>query len=63
MPPRLPPPPVPSPPFSDPAQDVSAFKARGGHVLVGTPGRIEDVLKRCATVDLRRMEGWGGGLG
>ncbi|KAG2447782.1 hypothetical protein HYH02_007239 [Chlamydomonas schloesseri] len=41
---------------TDPAQDVAAFKARGGHVMVGTPGRIEDVLKRCAAVDLRRLE-------
>ncbi|GLC71280.1 hypothetical protein PLESTF_001098500 [Pleodorina starrii] len=41
---------------TDPAQDVAAFKARGAHVLVGTPGRIEDVLKRCSAVDLRRLE-------
>ncbi|KAG2492424.1 hypothetical protein HYH03_009367 [Edaphochlamys debaryana] len=41
---------------TDPAQDVAAFKARGAHVLVGTPGRIEDTLKRCAAIDLRRLE-------
>ncbi|GFR50915.1 hypothetical protein Agub_g13233, partial [Astrephomene gubernaculifera] len=41
---------------TDPAQDVAAFKAHGGHVLVGTPGRIEDILKRCPAMDLRRLE-------
>ncbi|GLI62786.1 hypothetical protein VaNZ11_005533 [Volvox africanus] len=40
----------------DPAQDVAALKARGAHVLVGTPGRIEDILKRCSAMDLRRLE-------
>ncbi|GIL48809.1 hypothetical protein Vafri_5230, partial [Volvox africanus] len=41
---------------TDPAQDVAALKARGAHVLVGTPGRIEDILKRCTAMDLRRLE-------
>ncbi len=47
---------------SDPAADVSAFKARGGHVLIGTPGRIDDVIKRCTAMDLRRLEVGGEGV-
>ena len=37
----------------DPAADVAAFKESGGHVLVGTPGRLDDIMQRCATMDLR----------
>lgn len=42
----------------DPAEDVSHFREHGGHVLVGTPGRIDDVLKRCTFMDARRLEVW-----
>lgn len=41
---------------SDPAADVAAFKETGAQVLVGTPGRILDVMKRCTAMDLRRLE-------
>lgn len=43
-------------PVRDPAEDVSHFKEHGGQVLVGTPGRIDDVLKRCPLMDTRRLE-------
>ncbi len=36
---------------------MAAFKARGGHVLVGTPGRLSDVFERAeGTLDARRLE-------
>lgn len=48
----------------DPAEDVARLKEAGAHVLVGTPGRIDDVLKRCAGVlDLKRFEVSGAGRG
>lgn len=37
----------------DPSADVAAFKDGGGHVLVGTPGRLDDVMQRCTFMDLR----------
>ncbi|KAL4439652.1 hypothetical protein ABPG75_002653 [Micractinium tetrahymenae] len=40
----------------DPGADVAAFKEGGGHVLVGTPGRLDDVMQRCTTMDLRTVE-------
>jgi hypothetical protein len=40
----------------DPAEDVAAFKQGGGQVLIGTPGRLSDFMKRCAAVDTRRLE-------
>ncbi|KAG1653913.1 hypothetical protein FOA52_003829 [Chlamydomonas sp. UWO 241] len=41
---------------TDPAEDVARFKASGAAVLIGTPGRIDDVMKRCALMDLRQLE-------
>mmetsp|Transcript_28156 Transcript_28156/g.76011 ORF Transcript_28156/g.76011 Transcript_28156/m.76011 type:complete len:725 (+) Transcript_28156:79-2253(+) len=41
---------------TDPAEDILRFREQGGHVLVGTPGRIDDVLKRCPLMDTRRLE-------
>ncbi|EFN51762.1 hypothetical protein CHLNCDRAFT_139706 [Chlorella variabilis] len=41
---------------TDPAVDVAAFKEVGGHVLVGTPGRLDDIMQRCTTMDLRTVE-------
>lgn len=41
---------------TDPATDVALFRERGGHVLVGTPGRLDDVMKRCGDMDARRLE-------
>ncbi|PSC74559.1 DEAD-box ATP-dependent RNA helicase 18 isoform A [Micractinium conductrix] len=41
---------------SDPAVDVGSFKENGGHVLIGTPGRLDDIMQRCSTMDLRTVE-------
>ncbi|KAL4433585.1 hypothetical protein ABPG75_000026 [Micractinium tetrahymenae] len=41
---------------TDPGADVAAFKEGGGHVLVGTPGRLDDIMQRCTTMDLRTVE-------
>lgn len=41
---------------SDPAVDVAAFRATGGHVIIGTPGRIDDVMKRCPQMDCKALE-------
>ena len=36
---------------------MAAFRERGGHVLVGTPGRLSDVFERAeGTLDARRLE-------
>ena len=40
----------------DPSEDVAAFKQEGGQVLIGTPGRLSDFMKRCTAVDTRRLE-------
>lgn len=41
---------------SAPAQDIATFKAHGGHVIIGTPGRIDDVMKRCSLMDFKPLE-------
>ena len=41
---------------TDPAADVAALREGGAHVLVGTPGRLDDVLQRCAFLDLKTGE-------
>ncbi len=42
---------------SDPLVDVAAFAERGAHVLVGTPGRLADLVQRAGkAMDLRRLE-------
>ncbi|KAK9812827.1 hypothetical protein WJX72_004361 [[Myrmecia] bisecta] len=41
---------------TDPREDVNCFKEKGGQVVVGTPGRIADILKRCPAMDLKRVE-------
>ena len=42
---------------SDPLADVAAFAQSGAHVLVGTPGRLADLVQRAApTLDLKRLE-------
>ena len=43
-------------PCRDPLADVAAFQARGGHVLVGTPGRLSDVFERSSVLDPKRLE-------
>lgn len=40
----------------DPAEDVARFKQEGGQVLIGTPGRLSDLMKRCSALDARRLE-------
>ena len=40
----------------DPAVDTGVLKEYGGHVLIGTPGRLEDILQRCNFLDLRTVE-------
>ena len=41
----------------DPAADVSQLKQGQCHLLVGTPGRLDDVLQRCAGfLDLKTVE-------
>jgi ATP-dependent RNA helicase DDX55/SPB4 len=41
----------------DPAEDVAAFKSNGAQVLVGTPGRMDDMMRRAdALMGLRRFE-------
>ncbi|XP_018011873.1 ATP-dependent RNA helicase DDX55-like [Hyalella azteca] len=29
------------------SEDVAKFESNGGHIIVGTPGRIEDIFNRC----------------
>lgn len=41
---------------SEIADDVSQIAAEGADVIVGTPGRTADVLKRVAQLDFRRLE-------
>lgn len=41
---------------TDPAEDVESFRAGGGQVLVGTPGRISDFMRRCTALETRRLE-------
>ena len=43
---------------SDPLVDVAGLKKDGANVLVGTPGRISDVMRRCppGVLDVRRLE-------
>ena len=40
----------------DPLVDVAAFDEKGGNIVVGTPGRISDVMKRSKLIELRRLE-------
>lgn len=42
---------------TDPAQDVLQFKMQGANIIVGTPGRIDDVMKRCeGLMDFKALE-------
>ena len=40
----------------DPTADVATLQAGGAGILVGTPGRLGDILQRCPFLDLRLME-------
>ncbi len=35
---------------------MARFKAGGGQVLIGTPGRLADLMRRCPGLDARRLE-------
>ena len=39
-----------------PAADVAAFHEHGGNILIGTPGRLSDIIKRTTTMDLKHLE-------
>ena len=41
---------------SDVATDVALIKSRGAAVLIGTPGRISDVLTRCSGLSFKQFE-------
>ncbi|KAL6765995.1 DEAD-domain-containing protein [Haematococcus lacustris] len=41
---------------ADPGEDVAEFKASGAQLLVGTPGRLDDIMKRCTAMDFKRLE-------
>jgi len=40
----------------DPLIDVADFNAQGGNVIIGTPGRLSDVMKRCDLLDCKSLE-------
>ncbi len=35
---------------------MAAFKAGQGQVLIGTPGRLADLMRRCTSLETRRLE-------
>ncbi len=35
---------------------MALLRENGAHVLIGTPGRIDDLLKRCTFLELKRLE-------
>lgn len=42
---------------SDPSNDVTAFKSCGGNILIGTPGRLDDIMKRLGgAMDVKKLE-------
>lgn len=41
---------------SDVATDVALMKSQGAAVLIGTPGRISDVLTRCSGLSFKQFE-------
>ena len=41
---------------SDPTADVAKFHGAGARVLVGTPGRLNDVMQRSGSMVLKRCE-------
>ena len=40
----------------DAALDVTAFQEKGGNVIIGTPGRVADVMKRSTELDTKQLE-------
>ena len=41
---------------SDPAADVKEFATNSAQVLIGTPGRLLDVMQRSSLMSLKRLE-------
>jgi ATP-dependent RNA helicase DDX55/SPB4 len=46
-----------------PAEDAARLRRDGAHVLVGTPGRLDDVLRRCCGPNGAPISAGGGGGG
>lgn len=42
--------------YRDPATDVETLRTTGANLLVGTPGRLDDILQRCSFLDLKTTE-------
>ncbi len=41
---------------SDVSKDVSRFAAEGANVLIGTPGRLLDIMQQSSAMNLKRLE-------
>lgn len=41
---------------SDPSEDVALLRKSGAHLLIGTPGRLSDVLRRAPWLDCKSFE-------
>ena len=41
---------------TDAREDIQTFQKSGGHILVGTPGRLEDLLKRTSIFKLKNLD-------
>lgn len=41
---------------SDVAADVAKFTTQGANVLIGTPGRLLDIMQQSTAMNLRRLE-------
>ncbi|GBG92442.1 hypothetical protein CBR_g55379 [Chara braunii] len=41
---------------TDVAADVASFNQEGAQILIGTPGRLDDIMDRCTTMELRKLE-------
>ena len=35
---------------------MSLFRKVGGHIIIGTPGRLEDLLKRTGIFDTKELD-------
>ena len=40
----------------DPLVDVASFEENGGNIIIGTPGRLTDVMKRSKLFDAKCLE-------
>ena len=40
----------------DAALDVEALQEKGGNIIIGTPGRVADVMKRSSCMDTKQFE-------